>query len=195
MPLRRITALQDTRVHFINDAPMFCMWEEGIGRGKEPKMVKDINGVSLFLVVGGDTGKLMLPGGLDHAHILRRSPSSDEWFLLVSDRVRARVARKEGRGRTDDSGLLLVNILPEPFPSMTDEISFPAPILAVRGSLQAKEYYIEDCSQEGGRRVARASRKLSTRHIPTEDKMYMIEVAPGLDVALVMCLAAVIDQI
>ena len=29
------------------------------------------------------------------------------------------------------------------------------------------------------------SRKLSTRHIPTQEKMYMIEVAPGLDVALV----------
>ena len=114
MPLRRITALQDTRVHFINDAPMFCMWEEGIGRGKEPRMVKDINGVSLFLVVGGDAGKLMLPGGLDHAvsaclySFSLLKPSSvayPEAFSLrrrvVSSRVRpsSRTSCEEGRER------------------------------------------------------------------------------------------------
>eukprot|EP00960_Hanusia_phi_P042260 755393-Hanusia_phi.AAC.5 len=155
MPLRRITALQDSRVHFINDAPMFCVWEEGMGRSKEQKIVKDINGVSLFLVSGGESGKLMLPGGLDHAHVMRRGLTSDEWFLLVADRVRARVVRKEGRA-AGDAGILLVHVLSEPFPSMSDDSSLPPPCLVVRGNLQGKEYYVEDCSQEGGRRVARA---------------------------------------
>jgi len=30
MPLRRITALQDARVHFINDAPMMCILRDSL---------------------------------------------------------------------------------------------------------------------------------------------------------------------
>ena len=30
MPLRRITALQDARVHFINDSPMMCILRDGL---------------------------------------------------------------------------------------------------------------------------------------------------------------------
>lgn len=30
MPLRRITALQDARVHFINDSPMMCILRDSL---------------------------------------------------------------------------------------------------------------------------------------------------------------------
>jgi len=30
MPLRRITALQDARVHFINDSPMMCILRDNL---------------------------------------------------------------------------------------------------------------------------------------------------------------------
>ena len=34
MPLRRITALQDARVHFINDSPMMCILRDSLGDAK-----------------------------------------------------------------------------------------------------------------------------------------------------------------
>mmetsp|Transcript_1562 Transcript_1562/g.2115 ORF Transcript_1562/g.2115 Transcript_1562/m.2115 type:complete len:224 (+) Transcript_1562:191-862(+) len=192
MPLRRITALQDARVHFINDSPMMCILRDNLTDIKSGNFViKDVNGITLFQVDGLQKGprRLLLPGGTVHAMIERSS--GEEWNCYVGDERRMTVVRRVVANNT----VFLVHVLPEPFPMRGKQTNLPLPSLSVRGDFASKDFWMFDCSDLHGRKVAHASRGLPENSgLQPQKGMYVVEVAPGLDVALVLAVALIVDD-
>eukprot|EP00287_Rhodomonas_sp_CCMP768_P009964 CAMPEP_0196727272 /NCGR_PEP_ID=MMETSP1091-20130531/8299_1 /TAXON_ID=302021 /ORGANISM="Rhodomonas sp., Strain CCMP768" /LENGTH=221 /DNA_ID=CAMNT_0042069835 /DNA_START=43 /DNA_END=708 /DNA_ORIENTATION=+ len=194
VPLRRITALQDSRVHFINDAPMMCimrqrLWEQRDGT----HVIRDINGISLFQIDGllTATRQLLLPNnGGCHAKI-ERGPAEDEWSIYVQDERRVTVLRRV----VGNQAVFLVHVLSEPFPQRGSPSTLPLPALSVRGNFKELDFWMYDCSDPNNRKVAHASRGVpSTASLQGDKSSYTLEVAEGLDVALVICVALVVDD-
>lgn len=194
MPLRRITALQDSRVHFINDAPMMCLLRERLCESREGSyVVRDINGISLFQVDGilTSTRRLCLPNnGGCHATI-ERGAVEDEWHIYVGDERRVTILKRI----VSNQPVFLVHNLPDPFPLRGSASTLPLPTLSVRGNFGLLDFWMFDCSDPNTRKVAHASRGTPPGTALQADKgTYTLEVAGGLDVALVICVSLVIDD-
>mmetsp|Transcript_26219 Transcript_26219/g.41043 ORF Transcript_26219/g.41043 Transcript_26219/m.41043 type:complete len:235 (-) Transcript_26219:168-872(-) len=193
MPLRRITALQDARVHFINDAPMICVLRERLWEVMaQHYVVKDVNGISLFQVEGLNTPtkRLLLPGGICHA-VIERGLDEDEWHIYVGEERRVTVLRKV----VANNVVFLVHVLVDPFPVRGSASNLPLPTLSVRGDFHGPDFWLFDCSDLHGRKVAHCSNQIpENQAIQLSKGMYAIDVAPGLDVALVIAICLVVDD-